>query len=109
MNHTDSRPPLAAQPGRPTQAESWLLRNALQLVTAMLVALFGWSVNTTMHAVADDISDNTVRLERLDESLRGVLVDQASHARRLEHLERRIDHLEARIEYTYQQQQRHPQ
>lgn len=106
MNDTDHMPP-AAQSGRPESgAESWLMRNALQLVTAMLVALFGWSVNTTMRAVADDISDNTARLERLDESLRGVLVDQASHARRLEHLERRIDHLEARIEYTYQQQTR---
>jgi hypothetical protein len=96
--------PISSEMNAPGKAESWLTRNALQLVTALLVALFGWSVNTTMQAVADDISDNTARLERLDESLRGVLVDQASHARRIEHLERRIDHLEARIEYTYQQQ-----
>jgi hypothetical protein len=85
MTSETQNPPPPVHGGRGVQAESWLVRNALQLVTAMLVALFGWSVNTTMRAVADDISDNTARLE---------------------HLERRIDHLEARIEYTYQQQTR---
>ena len=78
--------------------ERWLSRNALQLVVALLVAVFGWSVNATLHGIADDIAANTTRLERLDESLRGVLVDQASHARRIEHLERRLDHLERRME-----------
>lgn len=81
--------------------ERWLVRNALQLVVALLVTVFGWSVNATLNGIAADIAANTTRLERLDESVRGVLVDQASHARRIEHLERRLDHLDARLENAY--------
>lgn len=86
--------------------EGWLVRNALQLVVALLVAVFGWSVNATLEGIAADIAANTTRLERLDESVRGVLVDQASHARRIEHLERRLDHLDARLENAYRRLQR---
>lgn len=78
--------------------ERWLARNVLQLVVALLVTVFGWSVNATLSGIAEDIAANTARLERLDEGLRGVLVEQASHERRLEHLERRIDHVEERLE-----------
>ena len=78
--------------------ERWLSRNALHLVVALLVAVFGWSVDATLGGIARDISANTARLERLDEGLRGVLVDQASHARRIEDLGRRLDHLERRLE-----------
>jgi len=81
-----------------TSIEAWLARNALQLLVALLVAVFGWSVNATLGGIADDISANTARLERLGEGLNGVLVDQASHARRIEHLERRLDHVERRVE-----------
>ena len=78
--------------------ESWLARNALHLVVALLVALFGWSADRTLDGVAEDIAVNTARLERLGESLGGVLVDQASHERRIEHAERRLDQLEARLD-----------
>ncbi|MDT0632865.1 hypothetical protein RQM47_00780 [Rubrivirga sp. S365] len=78
--------------------EGWLARNALHLVVALLVALFGWSANRTLDGVAEDIAVNTARLERLAESLGGVLVDQASQERRIEHVERRLDHLEARLD-----------
>ena len=78
--------------------ERWLARNALHLVVALLVALFGWSADRTLDGVAADIAVNTARLERLADSLGGVLVDQASHARRIEDLGRRIDHLERRME-----------
>lgn len=78
--------------------ESWLARNALHLVVALLVALFGWSANRTLDGIADDIAVNTARLERLGESLSGVLVEQASHERRIEHVERRLDHLEDRLD-----------
>ena len=78
--------------------ESWLARNALHLAVALLVALFGWSANRTLDDVAEDIAVNTARLERLGDSLNGVLVQQASHERRIEHVERRIDQLEARLD-----------
>ena len=78
--------------------ERWLARNALHLVVALLVALFGWSANGTLDGIADDIAVNTARLERLGESLSGVLVEQASHERRIEHVERRLDHLEDRLD-----------
>ncbi len=78
--------------------EGWLARNALHVLVAMLVALFGWSANRTLDDVAQDIAVNTARLERLAESLGGVQVDQASHERRIEHLERRADHLESRLD-----------
>ena len=76
--------------------DGWLARNALHLVVALLVALFGWSANRTLDDVAEDIAVNTARLERLGDALNGVLVDQASHERRIEHVERRLDQLEAR-------------
>ena len=78
--------------------EPWFVRNAVQLVVALLVAVFGWSVNATLEGIADDIAANTARLERLDEGFRNVLVDQASHARRIEDLGRRLDHLERRMD-----------
>ena len=78
--------------------ESWLARNALHFVVALLVAVFGWSANRTLDAVAEDIAVNTARLERLGDSLGRVLVEQASHERRIEHMERRIDHIEERLE-----------
>ena len=83
---------------RAPAVEGWLARNVLYLAVALLVALFGWSANRTLDAVAADIAVNTARLERLAESLGGVLVDQASHERRIEHLERRADHLEGRLD-----------
>lgn len=82
----------------PSQIDRWLARNALHLVVALLVALFGWSANRTLDQVAADIALNTARLERLSEAVGEVLIDQASHARRLEHLERRLDHVERRLE-----------
>lgn len=88
----------AARAMNGTTLETWLARNALQLLVALLVAVFGWSVNATLGGIADDIAANTARLERLGEGLNGVLVDQASHARRIEHLERRLDHVETQIE-----------
>ena len=73
-----------------------MARNALHLVVALLVGLFGWSADRTLDEVAEDIALNTARLERLGEALGGVLVEQASHERRIEHLERRVDHIEQR-------------
>ena len=73
-----------------------MARNALHLVVALLVGLFGWSANRTLDDVAKDIALNTARLERLNDALGGVLVEQASHERRIEHLERRLDHLDQR-------------
>lgn len=78
--------------------ESWLARNALHVVVALLVALFGWSANRTLDDVAEDIAVNTARLERLGDSLGGVLIQQASHERQLGHLERRIGHIEGRLD-----------
>ena len=84
---------------------SWLVRNALTLVVGLLVALFGWTTTRTLDGVAEDVAATSLRIERLDDALRGVLVDQASQARRIEHgaaetarLERRLEHIESRIE-----------
>ena len=71
-----------------------MVRNALQLVIALLVALFGWSANRTLDDVAEDIAVNTARLERLADMVHGAEVERAGQARRLEHLERRVDRLE---------------
>ena len=79
---------------RAVSAEGWVVRNALQLVVALLVALFGWSANRTLDDVAEDIAVNTARLERLADAVHGTEVEQATHERRLEHLERRVDRLE---------------
>ena len=73
-----------------------MARNALHLVVALLVGLFGWSANRTLDDVAQDIALNTARLERLSDALGGVRVEQASHERRIEHVERRLDHLDRR-------------
>ncbi len=83
----------------------WLTRNALTLAVGLLVALFGWTTNRTLDGVAEDVAATSLRIERLDDALRGVLVDQASQARRIEHgaaemarLERRVEHIETRLE-----------
>ena len=68
-------------------------------------SLFGWTTNRTLDGVAEDVAATSLRIERLDDALRGVLVDQASQARRIEHaaaetarLERRLEHIESRLE-----------
>ena len=89
----------------PRDAAGWLVRNALTLAVGLLVALFGWTTTRTLDSVAEDVAATSLRIERLDDALRGVLVDQASQARRIEHgaaetarLERRLEHIESRLE-----------
>ncbi len=101
MARTSSSP----APPRRDPTASWLARNALELAVGLLVALFGWTSTHALGEIAADVAATAVRIERLDEALRGVLVDQASQARRIEHtaaevgrLERRLDRLEARLE-----------
>ena len=90
---------------RTADTAGWLARNALHLAVALLVALFGWTRTRTLDGIASEVTATSLRIERLDEALRGVLVDQASQARRIEHgaaetarIERRLEHIESRLE-----------
>ncbi len=104
-----ARPPSTTPPAvRRDPTASWLVRNALELAVGLLVALFGWTSTRALDAIAADVAATAVRIERLDEALRGVLVDQASQARRIEHtaaevvrLERRLDGLEQRLRTSH--------
>lgn len=70
-----------------TVTEPDLLRRLLIGVATVCVALFSWSVSRELSAISASTQSTNAHVASLDVALRGLLVENASTARRLDYVE----------------------